>query len=76
VSRIGPSQGENPLQPPSHARRRQWRGTWEDRDGMLWSPLLGSLGLVAGFTTRSPRLIATAVIVTVVMFRTLYIVLG
>ena len=47
------SQGENPLQPPSHAPRRQWRGTWLERDAMLWSPLLESLGLVAGFTTKA-----------------------
>jgi len=26
--------------------------TWTERDGLLWSPLLGSLGLVAGFTTK------------------------
>jgi YfiH family protein len=30
-----------------------WRGTWEERDGMLRSPLLSSFGLVAGFTTRA-----------------------
>ena len=53
MSRVGSSQGENPLQPPSHAPRRQWRGTWEERDGLLWSPLLASIGLVAGFTTRA-----------------------
>ena len=53
MSRAGPSQGENPLQPPSHGPRRKWRGTWLERDGMLWSPLLGSLGLVAGFTTKA-----------------------
>jgi YfiH family protein len=51
MTRAGPSQGENPLQPPSHAP--SWRGTWLERDGMLWSPLLESLGLVAGFTTRA-----------------------
>jgi hypothetical protein len=33
--------------------RKIWRGTWVERDGMLWSPLLGSLGLVGGFTTRA-----------------------
>lgn len=33
--------------------RKTWRGTWVERDGMLWSPLLESLGLVAGFTTRA-----------------------
>ena len=27
--------------------------TWVERDGILWSPALGALGLVAGFTTRS-----------------------
>ena len=57
------SQGENPLQPPSenplqpaaHGPRakKQWRGTWLERDAMLWSPLMGELGLVAGFTTRA-----------------------
>lgn len=26
--------------------------TWVERDGILWSPALGRLGLVAGFTTR------------------------
>ncbi len=26
---------------------------WAARDGMLWSPSLGALGLVAGFTTRA-----------------------
>lgn len=35
------------------APKKIWRGTWEERDGMLWSPLLGSFGLVAGFTTRA-----------------------
>ncbi|TME76523.1 MAG: laccase domain-containing protein [Chloroflexi bacterium] len=35
------------------APKKTWRGTWVERDGMLWSPLLGSLGLVAGFTTRA-----------------------
>jgi purine-nucleoside/S-methyl-5'-thioadenosine phosphorylase / adenosine deaminase len=55
MSRADSSQGENPLQPPSHGPRskKQWRGTWVERDAMLWSPLLGSLGLVAGFTTRA-----------------------
>jgi YfiH family protein len=53
MTRAGPSQGENPLQPPFHRSRRKWRGTWLERDGMLWSPLLASLGLVAGFTTRA-----------------------
>src|SRR5688572_17155042 len=52
MTRAGPSQGENPLQPPSHGPR-QWRGTWLERDGMLWSPLLTSVGLVAGFTTKA-----------------------
>ncbi|HKY52073.1 MAG TPA: polyphenol oxidase family protein [Candidatus Limnocylindria bacterium] len=33
--------------------KRAWRGTWLERDGMLWSPALESLGLVAGFTTRA-----------------------
>lgn len=33
--------------------RRKWRGTWLERDSMLWSPLLESIGLVAGFTTRA-----------------------
>lgn len=37
----------------ARAPKRIWRGTWVERDGMLWSPLLGSLGLVAGFTTRA-----------------------
>jgi YfiH family protein len=37
----------------SRATKQIWRGTWVERDGMLWSPLLGSLGLVAGFTTRA-----------------------
>jgi YfiH family protein len=27
--------------------------TWVERDGILWSPALSALGLVAGFTTRS-----------------------
>ncbi|MHB8630721.1 MAG: polyphenol oxidase family protein [Candidatus Limnocylindria bacterium] len=27
--------------------------SWAERDGMLWSPALGRLGLVAGFTLRS-----------------------
>ena len=53
MTRAGPSQGENPLQPPSHGPRRKWRGTWLERDGMLWSPLLASMRLVAGFTTRA-----------------------
>jgi len=35
------------------APKKTWRGTWVEREGMLWSPLLGSLGLVAGFTTRA-----------------------
>jgi len=26
---------------------------WEERDGMLWSPLLAAQGVVAGFTTRA-----------------------
>jgi len=29
------------------------RPTWIERDGLLYSPLLSSLGLVAGFTTRA-----------------------
>lgn len=37
----------------ARAPKKTWRGTWVERDGMLWSPLLGSLGLVAGFTTRA-----------------------
>ncbi|MEP6693300.1 MAG: polyphenol oxidase family protein [Chloroflexota bacterium] len=37
---------------PTRAAKKVWRGTWLERDGMLWSPLLDSLGLVAGFTTR------------------------
>jgi len=37
----------------TRAPRKSYRGTWLERDGMLWSPLLGSLGLVAGFTTRA-----------------------
>ena len=37
----------------SRAPKKVWRGTWLERDGMLWSPLLGSVGLVAGFTTRA-----------------------
>jgi len=32
---------------------KTWRGTWEERDGVLWSPLLASFGLLAGFTTRA-----------------------
>ena len=27
--------------------------TYVERDGLLWSPLLGSIGLVAGFTTKA-----------------------
>ena len=27
--------------------------TWVERDGILWSPMLGAAGLVAGFTTRA-----------------------
>ncbi|HEY6201828.1 MAG TPA: polyphenol oxidase family protein [Candidatus Limnocylindria bacterium] len=37
----------------ARAPKKTWRGTWVERDAMLWSPLLGSLGLVAGFTTRA-----------------------
>lgn len=37
----------------TRAAKQTWRGTWVERDRMLWSPLLGSLGLVAGFTTRA-----------------------
>jgi YfiH family protein len=33
--------------------KKVYRGTWAVRDGMLWSPLLESHGLVAGFTTRA-----------------------
>ncbi|HEY6959618.1 MAG TPA: polyphenol oxidase family protein [Candidatus Limnocylindria bacterium] len=29
------------------------RHAWLERDGLLWSPMLGILGLVAGFTTRA-----------------------
>ncbi|HEV8654681.1 MAG TPA: polyphenol oxidase family protein [Candidatus Limnocylindria bacterium] len=35
------------------APKKVWRGTWLERDGMLWSPLLGAMGLIAGFTTRA-----------------------
>jgi polyphenol oxidase len=35
------------------AMGRKWRGTWLERDRMLWSPLLASAGLVAGFTTKA-----------------------
>ncbi len=37
------------------ARRTQktWRGTWLERDGMLWSPLLASQHVTAGSTTRA-----------------------
>jgi len=37
----------------ARAPKRTWRGTWVERDAMLWSPRLGSLGLIAGFTTRA-----------------------
>ena len=37
----------------TRAPKKSFRGTWVERDAMLWSPLLGSLGLVAGFTTRA-----------------------
>ena len=37
----------------TRAPKKSYRGTWVERDAMLWSPLLGSLGLVAGFTTRA-----------------------
>jgi YfiH family protein len=37
---------------PARAKK-VWRGTWLEQGGMLWSPLLESLGLVAGFTTRA-----------------------
>ena len=37
----------------TRAPKRSYRGTWVERDAMLWSPRLGSLGLVAGFTTRA-----------------------
>ncbi|MEO8633385.1 MAG: polyphenol oxidase family protein [Chloroflexota bacterium] len=33
--------------------RQTWRGTWVERDALLRSPLLESLGLVAGSTTRA-----------------------
>ena len=39
--------------PQSRKPQKVWRGTWVERDGMLWSPLLGTLGLVAGFTTKA-----------------------
>jgi purine-nucleoside/S-methyl-5'-thioadenosine phosphorylase / adenosine deaminase len=35
--------------------------TWTERDGMLFSPLLGSLGVVAGFTTRGQGSMAGSV---------------
>jgi YfiH family protein len=38
---------------PTKASKKVYRGTWVEREGMLWSPLLGSLGVVAGFTTRA-----------------------
>jgi purine-nucleoside/S-methyl-5'-thioadenosine phosphorylase / adenosine deaminase len=37
----------------THAPKKSYRGTWVERDAMLWSPMLDSLGLVAGFTTRA-----------------------
>jgi YfiH family protein len=37
----------------TRAPKKTWRGTWVERDAMLWSPMLDSLGLVAGFTTRA-----------------------
>ena len=37
----------------ARAPQKVWRGTWLERDGMLWSPLLGAFGLVAGFSTRA-----------------------
>ncbi|MGH2492535.1 MAG: polyphenol oxidase family protein [Candidatus Limnocylindria bacterium] len=37
----------------ARAPKKIWRGTWVERDGMLWSPLLESSGLVGGFTTRA-----------------------
>lgn len=37
----------------TRAAKKVYRGTWVERDGMLWSPLLGSHGVVAGFTTRA-----------------------
>lgn len=37
----------------TRAARQAWRGTWVERDGLLRSPLLESLGLVAGSTTRA-----------------------
>jgi YfiH family protein len=37
----------------THPPKKVWRGTWLERDGMLWSPLLGAMGVVAGFTTRA-----------------------
>ena len=45
--------GASPPEDPPRGSRRTWRGTWLERDGLLWSPLLGALGLVAGFTTRA-----------------------
>jgi hypothetical protein len=47
----GPSvRAQGPLPPPPSTPRE---GVWTLRDQLLWSPLLGSLGLVAGFTTRA-----------------------
>ena len=37
----------------TRAARQTWRGTWVERDALLRSPLLESLGLVAGSTTRA-----------------------
>ena len=37
---------------------RKWRGAWLERDRMLWSPLLTSVGLIAGFTTKAQRSMA------------------
>jgi YfiH family protein len=37
----------------ARAAKKSWRGTWVEREGMLWSPLLSSLEVVGGFTTRA-----------------------
>jgi YfiH family protein len=42
-----------PARGTQRAPKKTWRGTWLERDAMLWSPLLESLGLVAGFTTKA-----------------------
>ena len=38
---------------PARGTQKVWRGTWLEKGGMLWSPLLRSLGLLAGFTTKA-----------------------